>query len=86
MFWVNHRETLESCNFTEYRICGDKMIHQFLIPQFQRHCQLKGIQSAKTRVERIALDQQVSHGKLRFRHGENFQFPGHDVSSKLAQK
>jgi hypothetical protein len=37
VFWVDYREPLSSGNLTKYRICRDKMIHQLLIPQFQRH-------------------------------------------------
>jgi len=36
MFWIDYREALQSGNFTKYRIGGNKMIHQFLIPQFRR--------------------------------------------------
>jgi hypothetical protein len=46
MFWVDYRECLPLGNLTKYGITGDKMIDQLLFPQFQRHCKLKGVQSA----------------------------------------
>ena len=73
-------------NLTEYRICRDKMIHQLLIPQFQCHRQLQGVKGTKTQVERVTLYQQLGHGQFRFPDRENFQLPGRDVFSKLAQK
>jgi hypothetical protein len=86
MFGVDYRESLESGNFTEYRICRDKMIHQLLIPQFQRYSELKSIQCTQTRGERVTLHQQLGSGKLRLSNRENFQSSSGDVSSKLTQK
>ena len=59
MFRVDYREPLESGNLTEYRIRRDKMIHQPLIPQFQRHRELKSVQRTQTRLERVTLNQQL---------------------------
>lgn len=57
MFRVDYREPLQSSGLTEYRIRRDKMFDQFLIPQLQRNCKLKGIESTKARIERVALNQ-----------------------------
>jgi hypothetical protein len=86
MFWVDYREPLKSGNLTKYRIRRDKMIHQLLIPQFQRHRELKSVQGTQTRDERVTFHQQFGPSKFRLPDRENFQFPGGDVSSKLAQK
>jgi hypothetical protein len=48
-FWVDYREPLKSGNLTGYRICRDKMINQLLIPQCQRHRELKSVQRTQTR-------------------------------------
>ena len=66
MFRVDYREPLPSGDLTKYRICRDKMIHQLLIPQFQRHCQLQSIKGAQTQFERVTLHQQLGRSKLRF--------------------
>ena len=48
MFWFDDREPLQRGNLAKYRISGDKMIQQLLIPQFQRDRQLKSIKGTKT--------------------------------------
>jgi hypothetical protein len=35
VFWIDDREPLQRGNLTEYRMSGDKMIQQLLIPQFR---------------------------------------------------
>lgn len=62
------------------------MIHQFLIPQFQRYCKLNGIQGTKTRVEGMTLDQRLGARSFPFADGENLKFSGGDVLLKLAQE
>src|SRR5687767_11673668 len=47
------------------------MIDQLLISQLPRHRQLKSVKSTKAKVERVALKQQLSGGKFRFRDREN---------------
>ena len=86
MFWVDYREPLQPGNLTKYRIGGDKMIHQFLIPQFQRHRQLESIKGTEAPVERVTLNQQLGRSELRFPDRENIQLASRDVSSKLAQE
>ena len=86
MVWVDYRKPFEAGNFTKYRICGDKMIHQLLIPQFQCDCQLKSVQGTKTRGKRITLNQQLGRSKLRFPDRENLQFPGRGIFPKLTQE
>gem|GEM_PF-5419249 len=49
MFGVDYREPLESGTLTGYRNCRDKMINQILIPQCQRHRELKSVQRTQTR-------------------------------------
>ena len=49
MFRIDYREPPESGNLTGYRICRDKMINQLLIPQSQRHRELKSVQRTQTR-------------------------------------
>ena len=71
MFWVDYGKPLKAGNFTQYRICRYKMIHQLLISQFQRQCQLQSVKGAQTQVERVALHQQLSRSKLRFPDREN---------------
>jgi hypothetical protein len=72
MFRVDYREPLVSGNLTEYRIRRDKMIHQLLISQFQRHSELKSVQGTQTRGERVTLHQQFSPSKFRLPDRENF--------------
>ena len=84
MLWVDYREPLQPGNLTEYRISGNEMIHQLLIPQFQPYCKLKRIQGTKTRVERIALDQRLGNSKFPLADGEDLKFSNGDVSLKLA--
>ncbi len=48
MFWIDYREPLQPGNFTKYRIGGNKMIHQFLIPQFECHGKLKSVKRTET--------------------------------------
>ena len=86
MFRVDYREPLQSGNLTKYRIRGDKMIHQLLIPQFQRHRELKSVQRTETRRERVTLHQQFGRSERRFSDRENLQLPVRDVSSKLTQE
>lgn len=86
MLRVDYREPLQPGNLTKYPISCDKMIHQLLIPQFQRHRQLESIKGAEARVECVTLHQQFGHSELRFSNGENLQLAGRDVSSKLAQE
>ena len=61
-----------SGNLTEYRIRRDKMIHQLLIPQFQRHRELKSVQGTQTRGERVTLHWQFGPSKFRLTDRENF--------------
>jgi hypothetical protein len=49
MFWIDYRESLQPGNITKYRISGNKMIHQLLVPQFQRDGQLESIKRTETR-------------------------------------
>ena len=49
MFGVDYRKPLESGTLTGYRICRDKMINQLLIPQCQRHRELKSVHLTQTR-------------------------------------
>ena len=86
MFWVNYREPLQPGNLTKYPVSRDKMIHQFLIPQFQRHRQLESIKGTEAGVECVTLHQQFGRSELRFSNGENLQLASRDVSSKLAQE
>ena len=48
MFWIDYREPLQPGNFTKYRISGNKMIHQLLVPQFQGDGQLESIKRTET--------------------------------------
>lgn len=86
MFWVDYREPLQPGNLTKYPISRDKMIHQLLIPQFQRHRQLESIKGTEAGVECVTLHQQFGRSELRFSNGENLQLASRDVSSKLAQE
>ena len=65
MFRVDYREPLESGNLTEYRIRRDKMIHQLLISQLQRHRELKGVEGTQTRGERVTVHEQFSPSEFR---------------------
>ena len=62
------------------------MIHQLLIPQFQRHRQLESIKGTEAGVKCVTLHQQFGRRELRFSNGENLQLASRDVSSKLAQE
>jgi hypothetical protein len=44
MFWIDCQKPFQPGNLPKYRIGGNKMIHPFLIPQFQRHGKLESVQ------------------------------------------
>ena len=56
------KNPFESGNLTGYRICRDKMINQLLIPQCQRHRELKSAQRTQTRT--VTLHQQFGRIEL----------------------
>ena len=48
VFGVDYREPLQPGNLTKYGVRGDKVIHQLVTSQFQRHSYLKSIKSTQT--------------------------------------
>jgi len=66
MFGVNNRKSCKPGNFTKYRIRRDEIIHQLLIPQFQRYRKLQRVKGPQTQVQCVSLYQQVGPRKFGF--------------------